>query len=47
VISRLDSYALWKGREAIVKLLVERDDADANAKDEDGRTALSWAVARG
>jgi ankyrin repeat protein len=30
-----------------VKLLVERDDVEADSKDNDGRTPLSWAVAGG
>jgi ankyrin repeat protein len=28
----------------VVKLLVERDDVDADSKDKDGRTPLSYAV---
>jgi ankyrin repeat protein len=30
-----------------VKLLVERDDVEADSKDEDGWTPLSWAARRG
>ena len=35
------------GNEAVVKLLVERDDVAANSKDKDGRTPLWWAAAGG
>jgi ankyrin repeat protein len=31
----------------VVKLLVRRDDVEADSKDEDGRTPLSWAVEGG
>jgi ankyrin repeat protein len=33
--------------EAVVKLLVERDDVGADSKDENGRTPLSWATEKG
>ena len=33
--------------ETVVKLLVERNDVDADSKDENGRTPLSWAGAGG
>jgi len=32
------SWAAEGGHEAVVRLLVERDDVEADAKDEDGRT---------
>ncbi|KFZ00714.1 hypothetical protein V500_00962, partial [Pseudogymnoascus sp. VKM F-4518 (FW-2643)] len=41
------SWAAEKGDEAVVKLLVERDDVVADSKDKDGRTALSWAAESG
>jgi ankyrin repeat protein len=31
----------------VVKLLVERDDVEADSKDQYGRTPLSWAAAIG
>jgi hypothetical protein len=35
------------GCEAVVRLLVERDDVEADSKDENGRTPLWWAAERG
>jgi ankyrin repeat protein len=32
------------GHEAVVKLLVERNDVGADSKDESGRMPLSWAA---
>jgi len=40
-------WAADGGHEAVVKLLVERDDVAADPKDKDGRTPLSRAVGRG
>ncbi|KAF2186011.1 hypothetical protein K469DRAFT_573971, partial [Zopfia rhizophila CBS 207.26] len=36
--------AAMNGHEALAKLLVERDDVEADSKDNDGRTPLSWAT---
>jgi ankyrin repeat protein len=41
------SWAAASGHEAVVKLLVERDDVVADAKDKYGRTPLWWAAASG
>ncbi|OBT38813.1 hypothetical protein VE00_10966 [Pseudogymnoascus sp. WSF 3629] len=41
------SWAAQSGHEAVVKLLVERDDVVADSKDNDGQTPLSWAAQRG
>jgi ankyrin repeat protein len=40
-------WAALRGEEAVVKLLVERDDVAANSKDNEGWTPLWWAVANG
>ncbi|KAI9824247.1 MAG: hypothetical protein M1832_002054 [Thelocarpon impressellum] len=37
-------WAAAEGHEAIVRLLVDRDDVEADAKDQDGRTPLWWAA---
>ena len=39
--------AAWGGHEAVVKLLIERDDVWADVKDDEGRTPLSRAVEDG
>ena len=39
--------AVESGHEAVVKLLVERDDVEADSKDKNGRTPLSHAAERG
>ena len=36
-----------RGHEAVVRLLVERNDVEAESKDEDGRTSLFWAAKKG
>jgi ankyrin repeat protein len=41
------SYAAENGHEAIVKLLLERDDVDFDSKDNIGRTPLSYAAKNG
>ncbi|KAJ9660151.1 hypothetical protein H2201_007058 [Coniosporium apollinis] len=41
------SWAALYGQEAVVKLLVERDDVYAESQDEEGLTPLLWAVIRG
>jgi len=41
------SWAVGNGYEAVVQLLLAKDGADVNSKDEDGRTPLSWAAANG
>jgi len=41
------SLAAEEGHEAIVRLLVERDDVEGDSKDKDDRTPLWWAAARG
>jgi hypothetical protein len=41
------SWAAEAGHEAVVKLLLERDDVIADSKDEDGRTPLWWAAGAG
>jgi ankyrin repeat protein len=41
------SWVAAQGHEAVVKLLVERDDVPADSKDRDGRTPLSWAAEGG
>ena len=38
------SQAAEKGREAIVKLLLDIGKVNVDQKDRDGRTPLSWAV---
>ena len=40
----LESYF---GHNTVVRLLLEREDVQANLKDEDGRTPLSWAAGEG
>ncbi|OBT82165.1 hypothetical protein VE02_10024 [Pseudogymnoascus sp. 03VT05] len=40
-------WAAERGHEAVVKLLVEREDVVADSKDEDGRTPLCYAAERG
>jgi ankyrin repeat protein len=39
--------AATNGDEAVVKLLFDTGKIDADAKDRDGRTPLSWAAANG
>ena len=41
------SLAARNGHEAVVKLLLSRDDVAADSQDEDGRTPLSWAAENG
>ena len=41
------SWAAGVGQEAVVRLLIERDDIDFNAGDYDGKTPLIWAAERG
>src|ERR1700722_15890143 len=41
------SRAAERGREVVVKLLLARDDVDADSKESDGRTPLSWAAENG
>ena len=41
------SLAAWNGHEAVVKLLVERDDVEADSKDDGGWTPLSLAAWNG
>ncbi|KAF8421777.1 ankyrin repeat-containing domain protein [Tirmania nivea] len=42
------SWAAGRGHEAVVRLLLERNDVDANAKDNRyGQTPLSWAAGNG
>ena len=41
------SYAAESGHEAVVKLLIERDDVEADSKDFSGRTPLSYAAGSG
>ena len=36
-----------KGHEAVVKLLLERENVDPNRSDKDGRTPLWWAAMKG
>ncbi|OBT54158.1 hypothetical protein VE04_10305 [Pseudogymnoascus sp. 24MN13] len=38
------SRAAEDGSEAVVKLLIERDDVDANSEDNSGQTPLWWAI---
>jgi ankyrin repeat protein len=39
--------AIWYGHEAILKMLLKRDEANINFKDKSGRTPLSWAAEKG
>ncbi|MCJ1272183.1 hypothetical protein MMC22_012091 [Lobaria immixta] len=41
------SYAAKYGHEAVVKLLMERDDVETDSKDNNGQTPLSWATWNG
>ena len=41
------SWAAENGHEAVVRLLIERDGININAKDRWGRTALTWAAEEG
>ncbi|KAI9795169.1 MAG: hypothetical protein M1816_000191 [Peltula sp. TS41687] len=41
------SLAAERGHEAVVKLLLERNDVRSNSKDKSGRTPLSWAAEKG
>ena len=41
------SLAAGNGQEAVVQLLVERDDVNVNSEDKTGRTPLSWAAENG
>jgi ankyrin repeat protein len=41
------SWAAERGHEAIVELLVVRDDVDADSKDSNDRTPLWWAIVKG
>jgi ankyrin repeat protein len=41
------SQAAAEGHETVVKLLAERDDPDADSKDDHGRAPLSWAAISG
>ena len=41
------SHAVYNGHETAVKLLLERNDIEADVKDKWGETPLSWAAARG
>ena len=41
------SWAVEHGHEAVVRLLIGRDDVNINAKDKDGWTPLSWAALGG
>jgi ankyrin repeat protein len=38
------SWAAHGGHEAVVRLLIERDDVDADLKNNSGRTPLWWAA---
>lgn len=38
------SWAVGRGHEAVVKLLVERDDVEASSKGSDSQTTPSWEV---
>ena len=38
--------AAGSGREAVVRLLLERNDLETDSKDEFGQTPLSWAATR-
>jgi ankyrin repeat protein len=40
-------WAAGGGHEAVVRLLVERDDVEADSKDGSGRTPLSRAAGQG
>ncbi len=37
-------WAAWLGHEAIVKMVVDEFGADVTIKDNEGRTALDWAI---
>ena len=37
-------YIAGNGHEAVVKILVARDDIEVNTKDQDGRSLLSYAA---
>ncbi|KAF8421814.1 ankyrin repeat-containing domain protein [Tirmania nivea] len=41
------SWAAQKGHEAVVRLLLERNDVNVDAKDNRGRTPFSWAAGGG
>ncbi|KAF8421782.1 ankyrin repeat-containing domain protein [Tirmania nivea] len=41
------SWAAGRGHQAVVKLLLERNDVDVDASDEDGQSPLSWAAKNG
>ncbi|KAF8421775.1 ankyrin repeat-containing domain protein, partial [Tirmania nivea] len=41
------SWAAENGHEAVVRLLLERNDVDVNAKDNNGWSPLSWAAGHG
>jgi ankyrin repeat protein len=41
------SWAAGRGHETIIKLLLARDDVEADSKDKDDRTPLWWASVRG
>ena len=41
------SWAAEYGQEAVVRLLIERDGVEINAKDSEGKTALIWATQKG
>ena len=41
------SQAAGAGREAVVRILINRDDVDANSRDTFGRTPLLWAAEKG
>jgi len=40
-------WAAWQGHEAVVKLLVGRDDVEVHSKDNYGQTPLFWAAQKG
>ncbi|KAL8310334.1 hypothetical protein RB597_010258 [Gaeumannomyces tritici] len=46
LMARREQYDIY-GHEAVVKLLLATGKVDANSKDEDGRTPLSWAAQNG
>jgi ankyrin repeat protein len=41
-LTNLLSWAAQSGHEAVVWLLVERDDVEVDSKDSNGQTPLSW-----
>ena len=41
------SWAAWKGRDGVVKLLLGREDVSPNRRDKYGQTPLMWSALKG